>query len=115
MTFKTWALFFGTLSIFTFWSNVGEAAYVTSADGSLMNSILGFSIDQVSQGQGFVGTIRVVISFFTTTLPQWALFNYSFLQTDSLQLVRWFLVTTFGAVFIIMLAMSFIGILRRNY
>ena len=115
MTFRTWAILFGTMSIFTFWSNIGEAVFVTSGDGVVMNQILGFSLDQVSQGGGFVGTIRVVIAFFTTTLPQWATFNYTFLQTDSLQIVRWFMVTIFGSIFVIMLSMSFIGILRRNY
>ena len=115
MTSKSWIFFFSTLAIFTFWGNVGDAIFISAADGVTMNNSTAWNDDQISQGGGLVGSMRVVIGFFTTTLPNWATFNYNFLQDGNLQIVRWALVTIFGGSFVIMLSMSFIGILRRNF
>ena len=115
MNFKVYVMYFSILAIFTFWSNIGEAVFVSGTDGEVLNTILGFSVDSTSQGDGFIGTTRVALSYFTSTLPKWAKFNYSFLNSDGLQIVRWVLATIFGGTFVIMIAMSFIGILRRNF
>lgn len=63
-------------------------AMVYSADASVVNSALGFSIAATADSMGLWATVTIPFYFMTRTLPRIVSMNFSFLQGD-LAIIGW--------------------------
>lgn len=113
MTFAKWFVFLGIFMAFSLIHLIGEAAYYGTSEAADISNLLGFQVDEIGAGGGFIGIPRALIGFFTSTLPKLATFNYNFLQGD-LEIVRWLFMSVFGGALIIMVITSFTGAHQRN-
>ncbi len=113
MNYIHWTLFFVTFFVFSSVSSMMDGGLVP-ADAGFLDHILGFQVDKISQGAGFFGSIRVVVEFFTRTLPTWVTFDYSYLNQPSTEFVKALLMVVFGGPFVIMISFTMMGIVRRN-
>ena len=112
MSFKGVFIMFVILGWFSFLGALGDSA-LGDIDG--VSAILGFDVDKVAQGGGAVGVPRIVVSFFTITLPRFVTFNYSFMNDGSLQIFRVLLGTMFGGTIIVLFSLAGLGVLRRVF
>jgi len=110
MTFKPVFIMFVILAFFSFYGALGDSSL---GDVATVDKILGFHVDEVAQGAGFLGVPRVSVQFMTTTLPRFVTFNYSFMNDPSIQFVRVILATIFGGTLVILFSIAGMGILRR--
>lgn len=109
---RFWFFYLVTFASLTMLMQVGESSVaLLSADD--VNSAVGFQVDKVGSGSGFVPFLRTVSTVLTDFLPKAISFNYTFLQGD-LELVRWFLMLTFGATPVFVIALNHVGVLQRN-
>ncbi len=111
MSVRFWMIYTMMWAVLTLISNVGDATLYDAAFGTRLDYLLGFQVDQVGAGFGFIGIPRAGISLLTTTLPKLALFDYQMFQGD-LEMVRWFLAAAFGVPLIVGFVMGFIGVVR---
>lgn len=86
----------------------GDMVYTTSA--SIANHTLNFNIAAMVDSMGFLAFPAVVLFFFTKTVPQFIMWNYSFLSGDLMILGLFFFVS--GAAFIITVALMLVGARR---
>lgn len=103
-------LMFTILAFFSLFGAIGDS---NLGEVSTLDAILGWHTDEVAQGAGFIGVVRVVTNFFTITLPRFITFNYSFMNDPSIQIVRVLLATMFGGTIVILFSLAGLGILRR--
>jgi hypothetical protein len=115
MTYKLWMFFFALLVVFNVFAAIGDSSFGTSTDGSFLNTILGFQIDKLSQGAGFIGVPRAIVAFFTTTIPHAVTFNYNFLTNGPFTIIRWLLAGAVGAPTVITTILSLAGIVQVNH
>ncbi len=104
----SWIFFMTVFFVFTLTAALIDSAAVPT-DGGFVSSLLGFNPQSISSGGGALGAISIGTKFFTTTLPTWVSFNYSFLQDPSTQIFRVALMTIFGGSVVLLLGLSFAG------
>lgn len=80
---------------------------VFNAEGSAVNSALGFNIAATNDTMGMWAVITIPWNFMTKTVPRIVMMNWSFLSGD-LALVGWFFYAA-GAGLVITLALSLAG------
>lgn len=80
---------------------MGDKVY--SPDAGAVNAALGFNMATTGTSVGDIGVMTVIMSFFTTTLPRIATWDYSFLREGNLQYLRKIL-AAFTTGFIIYMA-----------
>ena len=114
MLLKSWIFFFTVFFVFTTVSSMMDSTLLITGDAKFFDHVLGFQVDKIAQGGGFVGSIRLAFQFSTTTLPRWVTFNYSFLNQPGLEFVKAGLMVTLGGAMTALLAFTMVGVLRRQ-
>ncbi len=105
-------MYLGIFAVMTMVMQVGESStdVLIAQD---VNDATSFQVDKLSSGSGFFGTVRSVTDFFTDFLPKAVSFNYSFMGGD-LEVIRWFLISVFGGLAVMVFSFQMLGVLRRN-
>lgn len=86
----------------------GDMIYTTSA--SIANHTLNFNIAAMVDSMGFLAFPAVVLFFFTKTVPQFIMWNWSFLSGDLMIIGLFFFMS--GAALIITIALMLVGARR---
>jgi len=89
--------------------------HVYTAETSVVNNALGFNIAATTATVGVFSVLLIPVYFFTRTLPQLILWNWSFLDGELAILAYFFFAISIGFVVSLAIAMLQVaqGILRR--
>jgi hypothetical protein len=96
--------------ICTFMCLVIQGTFFSDTEMNVINMLTGYNTLELG---GLWGVPRLAIGFFTTGFPKLILWDYSFINHGSYQIIQYILIATLSTGAVWGLVSAFIGILQR--